>query len=144
MTKTLERELVEVAFQTQQRIGQDLHDSVAQDLSALDLLAGTLAQTLETNPANAAKFVERIEQGLQRCQQELRAIMRGLLPVAVDSGGLMAALIGLAHRTHQEGQVACTFDCPEPVAVADNLTATHLRRSSRRGGVTSYSEEGGR
>jgi PAS domain S-box-containing protein len=124
--KQLERELVEVVSQTQQRIGQDLHDSVAQELSALNLLAGTLAQTLETNPANAAKFVERLEQGFQRIQQELRAVLRGLLPVEVDSRGLMAALTGLAHRTHREGQVTCTFDCPEPVAVADNLTATHL------------------
>jgi signal transduction histidine kinase len=38
----------------------------------------------------------------------------------------MAALTELANRTHQEGQVACTFDCPAPVAVTDNLTATHL------------------
>ena len=52
--------------------------------------------------------------------------MRGLLPVAVDSEGLMAALSDLAERTQQEGKVTCTFDCPEPVSVADNLTATHV------------------
>jgi signal transduction histidine kinase len=44
----------------------------------------------------------------------------------VEGDGLMAALIELANRTCQGGQVNCTFDCPEPVAVADNLTATHL------------------
>jgi signal transduction histidine kinase len=38
----------------------------------------------------------------------------------------MAALTELANRTYQEGQVTCTFDCPVPVAVTDNLTATHL------------------
>jgi signal transduction histidine kinase len=59
-------------------------------------------------------------------QEELRAVLRGLLPVAVEGNGLMAALIELADRTCKEGQVTCTFDCPEPVAVADNLTATHL------------------
>jgi signal transduction histidine kinase len=124
--KKLERELVEVASQAQQRIGQDLHDSVAQELSALILLAEALAQALETDPANAAKLLQRMEQGLNRSQQTLRAVLRGLLPVAVDSNGLMAALTELADRTHQEGQVTCTFDCPEPVSVADNLTATHL------------------
>jgi signal transduction histidine kinase len=51
--------------------------------------------------------------------------MRGLLPVAVDSEGLMAALADLADRTQQEGKVGCTFYCPEPVSVPDNLTATH-------------------
>jgi signal transduction histidine kinase len=67
-----------------------------------------------------------MQQGLKRSQQELRAVLRGLLPVAVESNGLFAALIELADRTCKEGQVTCTFDCPESVAVADNLTATHL------------------
>jgi len=52
--------------------------------------------------------------------------MRGLLPVAVDTEGLMAALSDLADRIQQEGKAICMFDCPEPVSVADNLTATHL------------------
>jgi PAS domain S-box-containing protein len=124
--KRLEREVVEVASQQQQRIGQDLHDSVAQEMAALNLLARDLAETLETDPANAPKLVERIEKGLQRGQKELRAILQGLLPVAVDREGLMAALADLASRTQQQAKVTCTFDCPEPIALTDNLTATHL------------------
>jgi PAS domain S-box-containing protein len=124
--KRLEREVVEVASLEQRRIGQDLHDSVAQELTALNLLAKDLAETLRADPANASKLVERVEQGLQRSQRELRAVLLGLLPVPVDSEGLMAALADLADRTRQEGEVNCAFDCPEPVAVADNLTATQV------------------
>jgi PAS domain S-box-containing protein len=124
--KLLEREIVEAASLEQRRIGQDLHDSVAQELTALSLLARDLAETLRSDPAKAPPLVERLEQGLQRSQRELRVVLRGLLPVAVDSEGLMAALADLAGRTQQEGKVHCEFDCPEPVAVADNLTATHL------------------
>jgi PAS domain S-box-containing protein len=124
--KRLEREVVETASQQQQRIGQDLHDSVAQELTALNLLAKDLAETIGTDPANASKLVERIEQGLQRSQQELRAVLRGLLPVAVDSEGLMAALAELASRTGQQANVTCTFDYPEPVSLSDHLTATQL------------------
>jgi signal transduction histidine kinase len=124
--KQLERDVVEVASLEQRRIGQDLHDSVAQELTALNLLARDLAETLRTDPAKASQLVERMDQGLQRSQQELRAVLRGLIPVAVDSEGLMAALADLADRTRQEGKVTCTFDCPEPVSLADNLTATHL------------------
>jgi PAS domain S-box-containing protein len=123
--KRLEREVMEVASQQQQRISQDLHDSVAQELTALNLLARDLAETLGTD-ANASRVVERLEQGLQRSQQELRAVLRGLLPVAVDGEGLMAALAELASRTQQQAKVTCTFDCPEPVSLMDNLTATHL------------------
>jgi PAS domain S-box-containing protein len=124
--KRLEREVVEVAARQQQRIGQDLHDSVAQELTALTLLASDLADTLRTDPAKAGQLLLRMDQGLRRSQQELRAVLRGLLPVAVDSEGLMAALADLVERTQQEGQVTCTFACPAPVAVTDNLTATHL------------------
>jgi PAS domain S-box-containing protein len=124
--KQLERDVVEAASLEQRRIGQDLHDSVAQELTALTILAKDLAETVQADPASAAPLVERIGQGLQRSQQELRTVLRGLLPVAVDAEGLMAALADLAERTQREGKVACTFDCPAPVSVADNLTATHL------------------
>jgi PAS domain S-box-containing protein len=124
--KRLEREVVEVASLEQRRIGQDLHDTVAQELTALNLLARDLGETLRTEPAKASKLVEQMAHGLRRSQQELRAVLRGLLPVAVDSEGLMAALADLADRTQQEGKVTCTFDCSTPVSVADNLTATHL------------------
>ena len=124
--KRLEREVVEIASLQQRRIGQDLHDSVAQELTALNLLARDLAETLRTDPTGAPPLVERINGGLKRSQQDLRAVLRGLLPVAVDSEGLMAALADLAERTRQGSRVTCTFDCPEPVSLADNVTATHL------------------
>jgi signal transduction histidine kinase len=38
----------------------------------------------------------------------------------------MAALSDLVDRTQLLGRVKCTFVCPKPVEVADNLTATHL------------------
>ena len=124
--KELEREVVEIASLEQRRIGHDLHDSVGQELTALNLLAKDLAETLQSDAAKASPLIEQMIQGLQRGQQELRAVLRGLLPVPVDSEGLMAALADLADRTQQEGKVSCVFDCPTPVSVADNLTATHL------------------
>jgi signal transduction histidine kinase len=124
--KRLEREVIEVASLEQRRIGQDLHDSVAQELTALNLLAKDLAETIQSDPSKAGQLVERMAQGLQRSQRELRAVLRGLLPVAVDSDGLMAALADLAERTQREENVICTLDCPEPVVVDDHLMATHL------------------
>jgi len=124
--KELERKVVEAGSREQRRIGQDLHDSVAQELAALNLLARDLAEVCHAGPANASPLVERLGRGLQRTQQELRAVLRGLLPVPIDRAGLMAALTDLADRTRKERKVACTFDCPEPVSVMDNLAATQL------------------
>jgi two-component system CheB/CheR fusion protein len=124
--KKLERDLVEIASQTQQQIGQDLHDTVSQELTALNIQATDLSEMLRTDPASAAKLIEQITKGLRSSQQKLRVLMRGLLPVSVDAEGLMAALSDLADRTHEENQVTCTFNCPKPVSVSDNLTAMHL------------------
>jgi signal transduction histidine kinase len=124
--KRLERDVVEAASLEQRRIGQDLHDTVAQELTALNMLVRDLSETLTTNPANGAKLLERLAQGLQRSQQELRVVLRGLLPVAVETEGLMAALAELADRVRGGGKSDCSFECPEPVEVADNLVATHL------------------
>jgi signal transduction histidine kinase len=65
-------------------------------------------------------------QGLHRSQEELRAVLRGLLPVAVDAEGLMAALADLANRTQGIWKINCVFDCPKSVRVTDNSVATHL------------------
>jgi two-component system CheB/CheR fusion protein len=124
--KQLEREVVEIASLQQRRIGQDLHDSVGQELTALNLLAGDLAVALRTDPKNAADLIERMTKGLQRCQQKFRDIIQGLLPIAIDSGGLMTALADLADHVQRQGHVTCVFDCPKPVFIADNLIATHL------------------
>ena len=117
---------MEIASLEQRRIGQDLHDSVGQELTALNILARDLDDALRTDPLNAHIMAHQIVKGLQRSQQELRAVLRGLVPVAVDGEGLMAALSDLAERTQKEGKVACRFECPLPVALGDNLVATHL------------------
>lgn len=124
--KELEREIVEIASLEQHRIGQDLHDSVGQELTALNILAGDLTELLQADHSSRSPIAEKIKSGLGRTQTELRSVLRGLLPVAVDADGLMASLTDLAHRIHQEGKVKCSFDYSERVSISDNLTATHL------------------
>ena len=124
--KELEREVVEIASLEQKRIGEDLHDTVSQEITALGMLADDLAEIPRSGPSDEARLVDRIVQGLGRSRQQLRAVMQGLLPVAVEADGLMAALSDLAIHTHEEEKATCVFHCPEPVLVADNLIATHL------------------
>lgn len=123
--KDLEREVVEIATLEQRRISSDLHDTVGQEMTALNLLARDLAETID-EPAIAGKLVERMTKGLQRCQLDLRFFIRGLLPVPVEREGLSAALSELADRIQQEGQAKCRFQCPAPIEPADNLLATHM------------------
>jgi PAS domain S-box-containing protein len=126
--KALEREVLEVATMEQRRIGQELHDSAGQELTALGLLAEGLVEALATSSPAEAVLATKIVEGLKRVLGQIRALSRGLVPVEVDAAGLMAALAELASRTSELHDVTCTFECREPVLVEDNQTATYLYR----------------
>ena len=123
----MERAVLEIATTEQRRIGQELHDNTGQELTALSLLAATLAEKQSGRSPAEVAIVAKIVAGLDRINDQVRAIARGLIPVEVDSRGLPAALEQLAARISELNEVTCTFDCGgESVGVEDNRTATHL------------------
>lgn len=146
--KRLEREVAEATAFEQRRIGQDLHDSVGQQLTALTMLAQDFVEslTLKSRRSNSAprhpldsltpppklsslspaELAKRLRGDLQKTLEEVRSISRNLNPVPIDSQGLMAALTDLVDRMQLQSRVSCTFDCEFPVVIEDNVTATHL------------------
>ena len=124
--KQLEREVVEIASQEQHRIGRDLHDTVAQNVAGLYLMACKLAENLVNESSPHASFAAEIAAGLEQTKFEIRSILGGLIPVSVERQGLTYALGSLANRVHQPGRMACLFECAQPIEMADHLVATHL------------------
>jgi two-component system CheB/CheR fusion protein len=131
--KALEEEVLEVAAAEQQRIGQELHDTSAQELMALGLLADTVLPDLQDKAPAEARVVAKMAEGLKRVLGQVRAIARGLIRVEVDAEGLMAALTELAAQTTEQHGVTCTFDCKDPVQLTDNQVATQLYSIAREG-----------
>ena len=124
--KRLEREVLEIAAGEQQRIGQELHDTTCQELAGLSLLAQGLANQLAVVSPAEGGVATKIADGMGRALDQLRAILKGLLPVEVDTDGLMAALEELAVQAEALTGITCRFDCAKPIAVRDNMAATHL------------------
>jgi PAS domain S-box-containing protein len=120
--------MVNATSEEQQRIGQDLHDSVGQELTGLGLMAESLTETFTDKTQPAADITQKIVAGIRRALKQVRSLSRGLIPVEVDAEGLMSALGGLAeHSNDISGRhCVCTFTCAEPVLLDDNATATHL------------------
>jgi PAS domain S-box-containing protein len=129
--RALQREVLEIAGREQRRIGQDLHDGIGQELTGLAMLAQRLAGELAAKALPGAAAADKIVDGLEQALRHVRALSKGLVPVEVDSEGLMVALAELADRTGELNGVACTFRCAEPVRVQDNATATHLYRMTQ-------------
>ena len=138
--KHLEQQIVEIATLEQQRIGQDLHDSLGQQLTGLILLAQHLVESAENAmlyddvsqpietvmrsrrlPAQA----ERLRAGLENALHEIRTVCNELTPVPINEDGLVVALDRLVANVSRDSLLTCTFDCPVHVGL-DNVTATHL------------------
>ena len=130
--KRLETEILSVSDREQQRIGQDLHDGLGQQLTALEmksfiLLDDLSAKDLEGSREALKKQVQQISQLLKECIKTTRELSYSLSPVHMEEDGLVNALSQLARRIRVPGKLECQFVCTTPVAL-DLQTASHLYR----------------
>jgi PAS domain S-box-containing protein len=124
--KNLEREVTEIAASQQRHIGQQLHDSVSQELTGLTMMAAAMAERAEANEPGIANLARRLVEGLGGVHKRVRTVSHGLIPVEVDFEGLRAALEDLTDRVREQSGIACVFHNRQQVNVQDSLTATHL------------------
>jgi signal transduction histidine kinase len=123
-----ERELLEISEREQRRIGQDLHDSVCQQLTGATLAGQVLQEKLAglklPLAADAARMVALVEESIDLSRQ----LAKGLHPVEMAAEGLMLALEEYARTASGLFKVACRFECDSPVLIHDTATAGHLYR----------------
>ena len=126
--RALQEQLLTIAEAEQRRIGQDLHDDVGQELTGLGLLVEALLEALNEAHAPEAGLAAQIRTRLDRVQERIRALCRGLIPVAVDAQGLMAALEDLTGSIGMLQGIDTTFACRVKVHIEDSRTAMQLYR----------------
>ena len=124
----LQQEILRASATEQRRIGQDLHDGLGQQLTALEFMCHSLRTNLATNHPLLEKQAAKICESLREAIAQTRALSRGLTPVKPERGGLMEALNYLAEGTDALGHVKCRFKCPAAVFVEDPQVAEHLFR----------------
>ena len=127
MRRKLEEEILHISEREQQRIGQDLHDDLGQQLAGIWLLSDVLKSNLTKQGSPEAGNAEQITGLLRNSLTLTRSLARGLHPVSVQQGGLVAALDELTTRTCDMFKVNCRCNCPPGIEM-DNTTATHLYR----------------
>lgn len=127
MRRKLEEEILHISEHEKQRIGQDLHDDLGQQLAGIWLLSDLLKASLADQGSPDVESAEKITNLLKNALQLTRSLARGLHPVAMQAGGLIAALDELSTRTSEMFRIQCRCKCPPSVEM-DNTTATHLYR----------------
>ena len=124
--KRLEQEILNATIVERRRIGQDLHDGLAQQIAGIALLSRALQQRLAASDARAAEEARTIMDLANQATTQSRALARGLCPVEMTEDGLVDALRGLAADTEKIFSIPCEFRCETSASVADSAVATHL------------------
>ncbi|MGA3172666.1 MAG: PAS domain S-box protein [Chthoniobacteraceae bacterium] len=124
--KRLEREVLEISDREQRRLGQDLHDDLCQHLAGIGLMSEVLEQKLAGTPEQpeAARIAARVWSAIE----QTRKLARGLSPLEIGSGDVMAALAQLASNTTEIFHVQCRFQEGNPVRIENAAVSTHLYR----------------
>lgn len=113
------------------RLSREMHDTVAQSLTALVLLAQR-ARREAASGALDAETLELIETGARDALAETRALVAAAAPVELVSGGITDALQRLAERFERETRIRVTVTTMLEAAL-DRDTEVLLLRCAQEG-----------
>jgi PAS domain S-box-containing protein len=106
----LEREILQVAAKEQQRIGEELHDGIGQELTGLSYLAQSLYQKLRDGDSAESHLAGELATSIPRVLGRIREVARGLLPLEVGASDLDSALELLAANVTRQTGISCRFE----------------------------------
>lgn len=124
----LEKELLEISEREKRRIGEDLHDSICQELTATAFLLKSAATKTESESRAAAETLRELAQVVNRNVHLARELARGLQPVELTPAALNTALRAVAARASENGNMNCQFKRARGVRVQTDMMALHLYR----------------
>jgi len=126
--KHLEKEITEISNREQQRIGQDLHDGLCQELAGIEMMCQVLGQKLAAKSKAESRQVGEIAQHIREAITHTRKLARGLSPVELEANGLTSALQELSLHVQKMFHIECRLECSGQVLIRNNVFATHLYR----------------
>jgi signal transduction histidine kinase len=97
--RRLSSKLLDAHEEESKRIGQELHDGLAQTLSAVKIwVEAALMEMSQENPTKAAKTLESIVPLAQGAVEEVRRISRNLRPSILDDLGILTTISWLCQE----------------------------------------------
>ena len=140
--RQLEREVLEASNREQQRIGNDLHDGLGQELTGIALLLRGLENRAEREAPALSPSIEEIALLVNDAIFTTRALARGLSPVTFDRGGLALALEELARRLSAMFHINVRCEADDALERGlESVNALHLYRIAQEA-VTNAAQHG--
>jgi signal transduction histidine kinase len=111
-----------------ERLAREIHDTIAQDLTGLVLLAQSAGRELNAgDTAAASEKLTLLEEGARTALAETRALVASTSPAGLDVGGIAAALDRLAQRYEREAAITVTMRADVETALNRDLEVVLLR-----------------
>lgn len=126
--RRLEQEVLRISEHERHRIGQDLHDGLGQMLTGITLINKNIASYLKDEDHPLANDVDEITDLLKEADEYARGLSRTLIPVELDSSGLVAALQRLASNAERLFNIECKIKDTINIHFDDPTSLTHLFR----------------
>jgi PAS domain S-box-containing protein len=127
--KGLEGQILEISDREQERLGQELHDGLCQQLTAIGFLARATALRLRDHRVVQTDHLEKIAQLINASVMDARNIARDLHKEEIDAAGLLPALHDLAER--KIWKTPCRLDIKTELNIERDDVASQLYRILR-------------
>jgi signal transduction histidine kinase len=132
------------------RLRRDLHDGLGQSLTGMAMMVNAARLTLHRSPGEAERLLAGLRAGMETISADIRELVYGLRPPAIDELGLAGAVRELARAPEEPAtEVAIGGDLdglPAAVEVAAyrivQEALTNARKHARAGRVTVRLERG--
>ena len=133
--RVIEREearerVFDLAVEEQRSLGEELHDTLSQQVHGLSMLAQSIVQSLAAAGIDDER-VRALLEGLVEAHRQIRLLSNGLVPVRVEAGGLSGALEEMARGWQQMHGAECVFEHEGDGDLDDDRVATALYRIAR-------------
>ena len=126
--KRLEQDLVTRSERERAELGQELHDVLAQQLTAMSLLAKTLQRKLAQETSPLEELADQVVDVAQQAMEESRRLAHNLYPTELERRGLWVALSELAATQEKIWQTVVNVTRIGPEVAVDRPLARHLYR----------------
>jgi PAS domain S-box-containing protein len=124
-----ERRIISISEETQQRIGQELHDDLGQHLTGVAFMSEVLAQKLKNNDKIDQREMAKITALVNEAISKTRQLAHGLYPVELKESGLEAMLNKFAENVRSVYGIECEFVAGQAVIAQESFEeGVHLFR----------------
>ncbi|MEW6981229.1 CheR family methyltransferase [Colwelliaceae bacterium 6471] len=125
--KVLEKAIVDISCQEQEKIGRDIHDSLGQKLTGINLLVSDLRRGILAGEVKDDKQINEIIDQLSLAIGETRSLSHGLSPIAFAPQGLHEALKSLVEMT-SKSNIDCQVEFGSMEKISDQSVAIQIYR----------------